>query len=496
MSVLSLVTNVRAPAVEAASPAVVPRPLAVDLDQTLVRTDTLHEALLALAFRRPAGLVGAFLALRHGRAAFKSAVMERAPLDFSALPYDDAVLQLIADRTCAGGEVRLVTAADQKIADGVAAHLGLFPAAVGSDGRRNLKGPAKADYLAAEFPDGFDYIGDCAADLPVWRRAGSALVAGGTPSLTRQLAAENLSPTVLPRRSAGLRSWVKALRLHQWSKNALLFVPLLLSREFDRPGLLLEVAVAFLLFGMVASATYLINDLSDLAADRKHSTKRFRALAAGLIPISTAVPLALVLLAGGLAGAFLLHPGFGAATAAYATLTLCYSFWLKRIALVDVAAIAALFAVRITAGMVIVGHAVSYWLVTFTAVLFLSLALAKRTTELVQAARTLKPVAGRGYLPGDEPLTLTLGIAAGMVSVIVMVLYMTADAMPTGLYASRGPLLMIPAVLGLWLMRIWLLAHRGTLNDDPVVYALRDRGSWCFFGIVVALWLAASLGIA
>jgi len=471
-----------------------PRPLIVDLDQTLVRTDTLHESIVDLTFRFPAQLLAGLCAVRHGRAALKRRIASIAALDCRALPYDPAVLDLIADRRAQGGEVHLVTGADQEIADNVARTLDVFDSATGSAGRQNLTARTKAAHLSERFPDGFDYVGDSAADLPVWRAAGHAIIAGSSRSVAVRTRRSGLETSVLPRTKPSLRQWVKALRLHQWSKNLLVFVPLVLSHEYRVPGLVALVAAAWLLFGLTASATYLINDLCDLAADRSHPTKRFRALAAGLIPISTAVPLAVALLAIGLAGAFALHPGFGLTVAAYVTLTLLYSFKLKNQPMIDVAAIAALFALRITAGMVILAHPLSLWLVTFTAVLFLSLALAKRTTELVQACRNLRPVKGRGYLPGDEVLTLALGIASGIVSVVVMVLYMSIEAMPTGLYANRAPLMLIPAILGLWLMRIWLLAHRGTLNDDPVFYALRDRVSWLHAVAVCALWAVAVSG--
>lgn len=465
-----------------------PLPLVVDLDQTLVRTDTLHETMVQIAFRDPARLPGALWSLMGGRAAMKRRCADLSPLDCAHLPYDAAVLSLIEQRRMNGGEVHLVTAADQSIADAVSASLGLFESATGSNGQHNLKSEAKAAALSQRFGAGFDYVGDSRADMAVWRRSASAIVAGGKGGLAARVARGGAQPTVLPRKKASLRNWIKLLRLHQWSKNGLLFAPLILSHEFLNPAAVATVVAGWLLFGLVASATYILNDLSDLAADRQHPTKRFRALASGLVPISTAVMLAMVMLFGGLAGAMLLHPPFAMVLGCYTALTLSYSLWLKRQPMIDVATIAALFGLRITAGMLIIDHPISPWLVTFTLVLFLSLALAKRTAELVQAAKALRPVKGRGYLPGDEPLTMALGIASGLVSVVVMMLYLWTDAMPNGLYGSLGPLYLIPAVLGLWLMRIWLLAHRGTLNDDPVIYAIRDRGSWAHAGAVAALW--------
>lgn len=470
-----------------------PRPLVVDLDQTLVRTDTLVETLAQGLFRQPLAILRALATLPSGRARFKRAAQAAGIIDCGALPFEPAVLAMIGERRAAGGETHLVTAADQRIAEGVAAHLGIFDSAEGSDGELNLKGATKADRLRRRFPDGFDYVGDSNADLPVWRDAGSAVVIGASPSLLRQIQKLGLTAHTLPRPRASLRTWVRTLRLHQWSKNLLVMVPLLLSREFTNLSLLGDALAAFLLFGVIASATYLINDISDVSADRRHPTKRFRGIASGLIPVATALPLAVAMLVAALLLATFLHLQFAACAAAYVALTLGYSFRLKREPLVDVMVIAGLFGLRVTAGMVVIGRPVSPWLVTFTLSLFLSLALAKRNAELVQANAAGRIVSGRGYQPGDQPLTLTLGMAAGTVSVLVMLLYFWNEAMPTGLYAATGPLYLIPIVLCCWIQRIWLLAHRGTLHDDPVIFALRDRVSWAMAGCILALWATASL---
>lgn len=471
--------------------AATPRPLVVDLDGTLLRTDSLHETLAVIAFSRPNHLPAIFAALRHGRAAFKRAAAAAADLDCATLPYNDAVLDMIVARRAAGGEVHLVTAADQSIADRTMAYLECFTTATGSDGRANLKGKAKADALAARFPDGFDYIGDSAADIPVWQQAGAAIVVGGSSRLDGRLAKAGLGSQSVPVRRASLKGWVKMLRLHQWSKNSLLFVPAVLSHEISDLYKLAVVLLAFLLFGIVASATYIINDLSDLRADRLHPTKRRRALAAGLVPIRIAALLVVMMLGTGLLGAFLLNPMLGIATSCYVALTLAYSFALKRQPLIDTTVIAGLFALRIIAGMALIDRPLSLWLIAFTMTLFLSLSLAKRTSELVQAARSGRIVHGRGYVLGDEGLTETVGVGAGLLSAIVMVMYFSIDAAPAGLYASQAPLFLIPIVLNLWIMRIWLLAHRGTLNDDPVLFAIRDRGSWLHACAVAGCWAVA-----
>jgi len=469
-----------------------PLPLVIDLDGTLVHTDTLLEQLVLVAFKAPGRAPSMLFALLKGRAAFKRAVAQAAQLDVRTLPYDEALLTFAADRKSAGASVHLVTAADQSIADGVAAHVGVFETAQGSDGRTNLKGSTKAAAVAERFRDGFAYVGDSGADLPVWRKAREVLVMGGGSGLYGRLAREGLGPHhAFAWPSGGLRDWLTALRVHQWSKNAVLLVPLVLSQQFLNPEILLRAAIGLVLFNLVASATYLINDLSDLAADRAHPTKRQRPLAAGKIHIRTAAPTALLLLLGGLAGTLLLHPAFGLVSLGYVVTTLFYSFTLKAQPLIDTMTIGGLFTVRVIAGMVLVDSPVSPWLGAFTFMLFTSLALAKRNGELVRAQQAGRPVVGRGYLAGDALLTTSLGLATGVTAVLLMVLYMELEARMTGLYANVGPLFMISVVLAAWILRVWLRAHRGELQDDPVVFALKDRTSWFHAGAVALLWLAA-----
>ncbi len=470
-----------------------PVPLIIDLDDTLVRTDTLLEQLAHVAFKRPGALFGIARALLKGRAGFKRAVAAAAQdsnFDARALPYDHAIIAYATERRAAGGEVHLVTAADQSIADGVAAHIEVFHTATGSDGSHNLKGPAKAAAVAERFPDGFAYIGDHHADLHLWRKAREVIVAGGSRGLHQQLAREGLSKHHhFERRGAGLKGWIRGLRVHQWAKNAVVLVPLILSQQYHNPDILLRAFIGLMLFNLVASSTYILNDLSDLASDRLHPTKRTRPFAAGAIHLKHAAPIAVLLLVGGLAGTLLLHPAFGLVTLAYVVITLLYSFKLKAQPLIDVMTIGGLFTLRVTAGMMLVDAPVSLWLCTFTFMLFTCLALAKRNGELVRAQAAGRHEAGRGYLAGDTLITTPLGVATGVSAVLVMVLYMELEARMTGLYDRVEVLFLMPVVLAAWILRIWIRAHRGTLQDDPVVFALRDKASWGHAGAVVLLWL-------
>jgi 4-hydroxybenzoate polyprenyltransferase len=282
------------------------------------------------------------------------------------------------------------------------------------------------------------------------------------------------------------------MRVHQWSKNILLFVPLFVGHAFNAQALGRS-ALGFVLLSLLSSATYIINDLADLEADRAHPTKRVRPFASGHLKIANGLIAAPVLMIGALAGAYFLAPAFAAAMLAYLAMTLAYSYRLKRTPLLDVFIIGVLFTLRIVMGAELLDLAHSPWLLSFALAFFLSLALAKRHAEVMAAtANRAEEIAGRGYRGADSPITLTFGVGVGLVSVVIMLLYMANDATPSGFYHHAGWLYAIPALLTLWLMRIWLLSHREELHDDPVIFALRDPAS-LLLGAVVAVTFYLSL---
>ena len=305
--------------------------------------------------------------------------------------------------------------------------------------------------------------------------------------------ASGVPRTDAPSRSY-LRSWASALRPHQWSKNLLIFLPLLLARQFDGAALA-TVAAGFLLFCLVASAIYLINDLADLEFDRAHPSKYRRALAAREISQRGALGAAAILLLGAIGAAMVLSPAFGSVLAAYVGLNLLYSFSLKRVPLVDVVLVGALITMRLVGGMLLLGQPISLWLSGFGLALFTALAMAKRHSELVRAVRDSRPAPpGRGYTAADLPLTLVFGLGSAAAAVIVVALYFRFEAAATRLYPALPWLYAVPPVLVSWLARIWLRARRGELDSDPVIFALRDPVSWAHAAAIIALWVAASAG--
>jgi 4-hydroxybenzoate polyprenyltransferase/phosphoserine phosphatase len=466
--------------------------IVVDLDGTLLQTDTLYEKLAFGLFHAPQALT----ALRPGdvssRSRLKAALASRIALPDDTLPLNDELLAWLKERRGAGDRLHLCTAANEVVGRRLAARLAIFDDVICSSRDDNIKGPRKAAVLKERFPGGFAYIGDSRADRPVWDAASAVGFAGRDPSIAASV--RSLGKPVLfdrPQPGAGLKAWLKLLRVHHWSKNALVFVPMLLAHKLDVPTFLTVLAGLFVLL-LATSSTYVLNDLADLEADRRHWTKRNRALARGHIPVLWAligapggICLALLL-------ALLISPAFAAALLAYVVGTVAYSFGLKRVPFLDTFIIGSLFTIRLVMGVTLAEVTYSPWLLTFSMFFFFGLAMAKRHTEVLRAmGREDRTIRQRGYLPEDAPLTLTLGVSTGIASLVIMCLYLVLDAFEAGTYRHQAWLWLIPAVLANWMGRIWILAHRGRLADDPVSFAVRDRVSLALGGLAGVGFLLA-----
>jgi 4-hydroxybenzoate polyprenyltransferase/phosphoserine phosphatase len=470
-------------------------PLAVDLDGTLVRTDTLAEALFGLLRERPAAALGLLPALSGGRARLKARLAAQVELDPALLPLNDPLVEWLRGQRDAGRRLVLVTAADQRIAKAVAARVDLFDEVMASDGTLNLKGSAKAAALVERFgAGGFDYVGDAWADLLVWRSARRAIVVGGA---RRVRAARGVAEVerVFPPPVPLARALPRAMRPHQWVKNLLLFLPLLAAHQITDAPALAAAMLAFAAFGLTASAVYLLNDLLDLPADRRHPRKRHRPFAAGDLSLATGLALVPALLGAAALLALLLPPAFAAILAGYFVITSAYSFGLKRVPMVDVMLLAGLYTIRVVAGAAAIAIMPSFWLLAFSMFIFLSLALVKRYTELdALRARGELTASGRGWHVDDLPLVQSLGVSAGLICVLVLALYIDSTA-AQALYALPEALWLVCPALLYWVSRLWLKTHRGEVHDDPVVFALRDRMS-VIIGAVSALIVAvAAVGL-
>ncbi len=445
------------------------RPLYVDLDQTLVSADVTLESFVRFA---RGGVLPALLLcwwLLRGRAFAKTMVARRVRIDPRSLPYRPEVLALIAEARAEGRRVVLASGSHWRAVAAIARHLGLFDASVGTRARRNLKGRTKLAWIAGDAGGDFAYVGDSKADRPIWRAAAEALSVGHRPAGVRALPV---------RRKPLWRALLKAMRPHQWAKNALIFVPLVTSGLWADTWLIGQALAGFALFSLAASGVYLINDLLDIEADRAHRTKRHRPLASGALPIPAAlVAAAALLLVPPVVAWQMLGARFAVVLIGYLALTTAYSFRLKAVMTLDVIVLACLYTMRIFAGAIAVTVPVSSWLLTFSIFLFLSLAYLKRFTELAQPTDDPRRLlGGRGYTGGDVEVVMMMGVAAGMVSVLVLALFISNA---TAVYDHGTPQLLsaLCLILLYWLTRIWMMARRGEVSGDPIAFAITDRRS-------------------
>lgn len=470
-----------------------PYPLCVDCDGTLLRTDLLHEAVFLLAKQSPLSLLQLPQWLLRGKAHMKQQIALRVQFDFDSLPVCDEMVEQIRCARAEGRRVVLVTASPRVWADGVAKRIGLFDDVLASNEHTNLAGRHKGALLAERFGDRqFDYAGNAAADLAVWDRAAGAVVVSSSARLIRA-AGERASvhAIITPARATPL-TFLKALRLHQWLKNLLVWVPLAAAHQLGSAHGIVQGLLAFLAFSLCASAVYVLNDLLDLESDRAHQRKCKRPFASGAIPIWQGAVLIPLLLLASLAFALQLPLAFLAVLAGYFAMTLAYSVRLKRQVIVDVMMLAALYTVRVIAGAAATEVLPSFWLLAASMFLFLSLAMIKRYSELlITLQQNKRTAAGRGYSVQDLPVLMSIGVSAGMVGVLVLALYVNAPE-STALYRHKLWLWLLPPVMLYWVSRIWMKAHRGEVDDDPVVFAARDWQSQVIaVSLVVLLWLAA-----
>ncbi|MDP9123453.1 MAG: UbiA family prenyltransferase [Pseudomonadota bacterium] len=467
------------------------RPLVVDLDGTLLHTDSLHELALQMLRDQPASTLKIPVWLARGKAHMKRQISAVVGLNPETLPYNLPLLGWLREQRAAGRQLVLCTAADRSVAEPIARYLGLFDEVMASEGSVNLAGANKAASLEARFGvGGFDYAGNSTADMAVWSKAREAVVVNAPRAVLAAARDKFTVSKVFAAPARGFSVWRRALRLHQWLKNLLLFMPLLAAHKLADVHAWGVLAQAFLAFSLCASTVYLVNDLLDLESDRLHRTKRNRPFASGALPVWVGVVLAPLLLAGSVALASRTNWQFLSWLVVYFTLTCLYSWVLKRMILIDCLTLAMLYTLRVLAGAAAVGLQVSFWILAFSVFLFLSLAFVKRFAELeMQAASGQGKLHGRGYHTDDASLIQTMGITAGQASVLVLALYLNSDAV-TLLYKSPQLIWGAVPIMLFWIHWMWMQAHRGQMHDDPLVFAVKDRTS-LLAGAAVALFLAA-----
>ena len=467
-------------------------PLCVDLDGTLLKTDLLWESLVRLLKRNPLYLLVVPLWWVRGRAFLKRQIAARVELDTAALPCNKSFVIFLRDEKRQGRPLFLATASDRELATQVAENIGLFDDVLASDGKMNLRAGNKARTLTERFGKrGFDYAGNSSPDLEVWAAAREAIVVNAGTGLTEQAARRTKLGRVFDPSRSRLPALIQCLRPHHWIKNLIIFVPLLTSHQIGNWPLLFDALWAFVAFSLCASGVYVLNDLLDLDADRHHPEKKNRPFASGDLPLPVGLAIFPILFIASALVSSGLPWAFTGILAVYFVVTTSYSWRLKQVPILDVFVLAGLYSIRLVAGQLATGIVLSDWLLVFSMFIFLSLALAKRFLELQTLRQENKTDArGRGYAAGDREIVATLGLVCGCVAVLVLALYVNSPQVII-LYRRPTLLLLVCLLFLYWVSRVWFVAHRGRMREDPVVFALLDWVSYVVGALMlVVIWLA------
>lgn len=474
-------------------------PIVVDLDGTLIRSDLLYESASQFIIQNPFQIFKLpYWLAKNGISHLKGQLARTVQIDVSSLPYNYSLIEWLRQEKEAGRRLVLATASDEGLANSVAKHIGLFDEVFGSKALINLKSDQKRDHLVDLYGEnGYDYVGNSSADLPIWNRARQAYIVGNSSGLIRAVKKTGKFAQSFPLESddgGAIATWIKELRIHQWAKNILVFVPLLAAHKYTDTSSIVAATIAFLLFGLVASSAYVLNDLVDIQNDRVHQHKRTRPLAAGSLSILSAWAVWPALATIPLFIAFTMLPSkFGLILALYFLLTIAYSFKLKKIVILDVLVLACLYTLRIIAGAFVIGVPLSFWLISLSLFLFTGLAFVKRYCELLHLKNQIDTgVKGRGYQSEDIVMVASMGISASYCAVLVAALYVQ-DAHTAILYKTPQIIWLVCPILLYWISYIWLMAIRGRLDEDPIAFALKDGFSWVILALLMVVFVVARL---
>jgi 4-hydroxybenzoate polyprenyltransferase len=465
-------------------------PLYVDLDGTFTKSDLLFETFIAAVKSNPLIIILCVYWLLKGRSYLKEELSSRSDINVAILPLNPE-FSVFLKKQKTSRKIILATASNEKIAKKIVDYFDVFDDYIGSTPTNNLKGKNKLEAIQQR-TDNFAYAGNSSEDFILFKSASQSYLVNPTKKANKLAKTVKFDGVFDDQGSTGgAKIWIKQLRVHQWLKNLLIFVPVFVSGQFLFQPQVLNTIIAFFSFSFLASATYIINDLVDLDADRSHPRKKSRPLAACEISIPQGVFVSLLLFVIATCTAIMLGVEFALVLVAYLILTLLYSFKIKRYFGMDVIALASLYTVRIFAGAAVISVTVSFWLLSFSMFIFLSLALVKRCSELKSIEDSaVGQVNGRDYNVSDLPVLISFGSASSLMSILMFCFYINSQIL-SDQYQQLGLLWLIIPMLGYWLLRMWIKTARGEMHDDPIIFSLKDRGS-----IVSVLAMLIVAGVA
>ena len=451
-------------------------PICVDLDDTFIKTDALHEYLISAIKKSPIMFFKCIFWLLKGRSYLKSQLVRNVQLNIDQLPYNEELIEFLKDKSSKGRGVYLVSASNTDIVQKVIRKFDFFSGGYGSTESLNLKGENKASFLAQEFGEkGFDYIGDCAADIPIWKRANECFLVG--PKSEKSFSSIKFTK-VFKFKKNSIGSMIKAMRVYQWAKNLLIFAPMILAHKYTDSSTWINSVLGFVSFSFMASSIYLLNDLADMPADRDHYKKKNRPLASGSLSIPRGIILLITLITTSFYISSYLPSKFCLILVGYTVLNLGYSFKLKKVPIVDVILLSAFYMIRLEAGSAASEIYLTQWLIIFALFTFASLGFLKRYCELLEQFNISGKVSveGRGYNTKDLSMLLSSGNVTGQLSVLCFLLYLFMGG-AAKYYGAPKILLLNGIFYFYWITTLWFKATRGKVSGDPVKYSITDKAS-------------------
>jgi len=465
--------------------------LFVDMDGCLIKTDMLYESFFALLKSNFLHCLLIPFWLLRGKAYMKEMISQRVNLDVESLPYNNKLIDFLKTEKNNGRTLILATASNHILAKKISEYLGLFTDVISSSIDENISGKRKLKKIQA-ITNGqpFEYAANAMIDIHIWKHAEAAILVNPDRNVEKSARLVTTIKHIFDERNTRLLRYIKAIRVYQWMKNLLIFVPLFTAHQFTNIPLIINGIIAFAAFSLCASGVYVLNDLLDLPADREHPRKRLRPFASGDIKLSHGILLACLLPAIGLGLALFLSPDFFGILFLYLFMTTAYSVKFKAHAIIDVLLLAGLYTIRIFAGAIAIDVVLSFWLLTFSMFIFLSLALVKRCSELIMLSNAnRKESSGRGYHISDLDLLKMMGVSSGYLSILIVALYIDNPTV-TQQYSHPQLLWLLCPVLLLWISRVWLKTVRSEMHDDPLVFAIKDKVSHAVIfisGLIVLL---------
>lgn len=464
-------------------------PLFVDLDGTYTKSDFLFESFILAFKNNPLIVIHCFFWILKGLSVLKDELSKIADVNTTTLPLNEEFLTYLKQEKRKGREIYLATASNEKYAKQIVENSEIFDSYISSSAQVNLKGKHKLNKIK-QLSSRFAYAGNDAIDFAIFDEAEEKILVNPSRAALKKSVNKPVD-LIFDMNKASSKTWLKQIRIHQWLKNLLIIVPLIVSGRFLDVQNAMTILLAFISFSFLASATYIFNDLLDLESDRGHTRKKNRPLASGAISIKDGIVAASILFILSTSIAVYLGFNFSIVLVAYLVLTLFYSFKVKQYVGLDVVCLALLYTVRIIAGAAAIHVLVSFWLLAFSIFIFLSLALVKRCSEIQSMNAEGKHRAkGRDYTIDDYTILQSFGASSAMLAVLMFCFYINNNVL-TNQYQQPDILWLIVPALSYWLMRIWIKTQRAEMHDDPIVFSLRDRGSlitisFCGFIAIVA----------